>query len=53
MRYATGSRHSSALQMHAPYRYPLLPVEGPVVLFDAAYSHHTVAGPETVDECRL
>ncbi|MCP4328479.1 MAG: aminopeptidase P family protein [Alphaproteobacteria bacterium] len=52
IRYATGSRHSSALQMHIPYRYLFLPVEGPVVLFDAGYSHHTAAGLDTVDECR-
>jgi len=52
IRYACGSRHSSALQMHIPYRYLFVPAEGPVVLFDAVYSHHTAVGLETISECR-
>lgn len=52
IRYATGYRNLSVLQMHVPGTYLFVPAEGPVVLFEAPISHHVAQGLETIDECR-
>ena len=52
IRYATGYRNLPVLQMHIPGTCAFVPVEGPVVLFEAELSHHVAAGLESIDECR-
>lgn len=52
IRYATGVRNCALFQTHIVSGYLFVPVEGPVILFDAAPGQRTGAGLETVDECR-
>ena len=52
IRYATGARNMSVWTLHNAARYCLVPVEGPVVLFDFHNSSHLSGTLETVDEVR-
>ena len=52
IRYATGYRSLAVFQMHIPGAYLFVPVEGPVILFEAEVSHHVAQGLETIAECR-
>ena len=52
IRYATGARNMQVYHLRNPSRYLLLPVEGPVLLFEFAGSMHLADGLETIDEVR-
>jgi Xaa-Pro aminopeptidase len=52
IRYATGARNMQVYHQRNPSRYLLLPVEGPVVLFEFAGCMHLAGGLETIDEVR-
>jgi Xaa-Pro aminopeptidase len=52
IRYATGSDNMQVYHLGNPSRYLLLPVDGPVVLFEFERRMHLAAGLETIDEAR-
>ena len=52
IRYATGARNMQVYHQRNPSRYLLLPVEGPVILFEFTGCMHLVRGLETIDEVR-
>ncbi|MEX2631727.1 MAG: Xaa-Pro peptidase family protein [Tistlia sp.] len=52
IRYATDSRNMAVWTLHNPVRYALVPLEGPVVVFDFHNCGHLSAGLETVEEVR-
>ena len=52
IRYATGARNMQVFMARNPARYLLLPLEGPVVLFEFEGCHHLAHGLETIDEVR-
>jgi Xaa-Pro aminopeptidase len=52
IRYATGARNMQVYHQRNPSRYLLLPVEGPVILFEFTGCMHLARGLETIDEVR-
>jgi Xaa-Pro dipeptidase len=52
IRYATGARNMQVYHLRNPSRYLLLPVEGPVLLFEFAGCMHLADDLETIDEVR-
>lgn len=52
IRYATGARNMQVFHSRNPSRYLLLPVEGPVVLYEFTGCMHLAQGIETIDEVR-
>ena len=52
IRYATGARNMQVFMARNPARYLLLPLEGPVLLFEFEGCHHLAYGLETIDEVR-
>lgn len=52
IRYATGARNMQVFHQRNPARYLLLPVEGPVILFEFTGCMHLAEGLETIDEVR-
>lgn len=52
IRYATGARNMQVFSQRNPARYLLLPVEGPVILFEFTGCAHLADGLETIDEVR-
>jgi Xaa-Pro aminopeptidase len=52
IRYATGARNMQVYHARHPSRYALIPVEGPVLLFEFAGCMHLADGLETIDEVR-
>ncbi len=52
IRYASGARNMQVFHARNPARYLVIPVEGPVVLFEFAGCHHLADGLETIQEVR-
>jgi Xaa-Pro dipeptidase len=52
IRYATGARNMQVYHLRNPSRYLLLPVEGPVLLFEFPGCMHLAEDVETIDEVR-
>ena len=52
IRYATGARNMQVFSQRNPARYLMLPVEGPVILFEFTGCMHLADGLENVDEVR-
>lgn len=52
IRYACGSRNMQVFHLRNPARYLVVPVEGPVVLFEFTGCAHLTAGLETIGEVR-
>lgn len=52
LRYATGTRNMQVWTLHNLCRYALVPVEGPVTLWELPSSAHLSRGLETLDEIR-
>ena len=52
IRYATGARNMQVFSQRNPARYLLLPVAGPVILFEFTGCMHLADGLETIDEVR-
>ena len=52
IRYATGTSNMQVYALHNACRYVVVPVEGPVVLFDFKGCGHLSAGHPAVDEVR-
>ncbi len=52
IRYATGARNMQVFMARNPARYLLLPLQGPVVLYEFEGCHHLAYGLETIDEVR-
>jgi Xaa-Pro dipeptidase len=52
IRYATGARNMQVYHLRNPSRYLLVPVEGPVLLFEFPGCMHLADGLETIDEVR-
>jgi Xaa-Pro aminopeptidase len=52
IRYACGARNMQVFHLRNPARSLVVPVEGPVVLFEFTGCMHLAEGLETVDEIR-
>ena len=52
LRYATGARNMQVFSRRNPGRYVVVPLTGPVVLFEFFGCAHLSAGLETIDEVR-
>jgi len=52
VRYATGARNMQVFHRRNPARYLVLPLEGPVILYEFTGCAHLADGLETIDEVR-
>lgn len=52
IRYATGARNMTPFMLRNPARYVFVPLNGPVVMFEAMGADHLAEGIETIDEVR-
>jgi Xaa-Pro aminopeptidase len=52
IRYATGARNMTPFMHRNPARYAFVPLNGPVVMFEAMGANHLAEGIETIDEVR-
>ena len=52
VRYATGARNMTPFMHRNPARYAFVPLDGPVVMFEAMGANHLAEGIETIDEVR-
>ena len=52
IRYASGARNMQVFHARNPARYLVLPVEGPVILYEFTGCMHLADGLETIDEVR-
>lgn len=52
VRYATGARNMTPFMHRNPARYAFVPLDGPVVMFEAMGASHLSEGIETIDEVR-
>ncbi|MEX0923674.1 MAG: M24 family metallopeptidase [Rhodovibrionaceae bacterium] len=52
VRYCTGSRNMQIWSLRNPARYVLVPLTGPVVMFEFSGCEHLLSGLEIIDEIR-
>ncbi len=52
IRYATDARNMTVFMLRNPARYVVIPVQGPVVLYEFPGCFHLAEGLETIDEVR-